>query len=103
MRIISKPMACGKTYEAIKRASEIGATMVCMNKEHCYRVVEMAEKMGCKIPFPITFSELKCHSYYGKGIKTIIIDDADLLLQSLCPDVEIDTITLTGGSSTNVK
>lgn len=93
MQIICMPQAGGKTHEAIKISAETWSYIVCLNKEEGYRVFHQAKNMGFDIPYPITFDEFINGRYSAQGIRGFIIDNADMLLQSLTP-VRIKAITL---------
>lgn len=77
----------GKTTELIKISAENGYYIVCHQKQECQRISKQAERMGLKIPFPITFSEFVDKDYHSPGIKGFLIDNADMLIEymSLAP------------------
>jgi len=96
MKIIIKPRGMGKTTELIKQSSKEWKYIVCHSHKEATRIQEQARRINVEIPLPITYQEFLEKQYYGKGIKGFIIDNADMLLQSLSP-VKIDIITLTDG------
>lgn len=96
MEIIKLPRGAGKTWRLIKWSADSGAYIVCPDRKRARRIFSEAQKMCYNIPFPITATELFHHEYYAKGVKKVLIDDADDVLQMLCPDLIIEGITLTG-------
>lgn len=93
MEIIYMGRRCGKTTRAIKAAAEHFAYIVCMNMDNCTAVFNQAKEMGLDIPFPITMREFVSGEYAGKGVKGFVIDNADMLLQSISK-VPIRAITI---------
>lgn len=90
-----KPRQQGKTYDLIKMASEQWLYIVCMNLDDVKRISDMALSMGCSIPQPITFRDfLDSRKDKRNGIKGYLIDNADMLLQSLAV-VPIVAVTMT--------
>ncbi len=93
MKVILRARQQGKTTEIIKRSHETGGYIVCRTVEEAHKIQEQAVKLGYKIPLPITVGEFINKEYYGKGIKSFLIDNADYLLQSLT-DVRITDISI---------
>lgn len=95
MDVICRGRRCGKTVEAIKLAAKAQHTIVCHSAYEVKRVQEVAERLGYKIPQPITFDDFK----NGSEIKTVasgyVIDNADMLLQSMAGSRPIRAITFT--------
>ncbi len=87
----------GKTRELLKRSSENGFYIVCSSKNEAEKISRIAQERGLKIPFPITHDEFKAQRFCGRGIKGFLIDNADMLLQSMGGGVEVGAITMTGG------
>ena len=82
MNIIITKRGGGKTTLLIDESSRTQATIVCCNMREAQKVQELAEKMGCTIPTPITYSSFKLESYRGSDITGFLIDNADMFVQS---------------------
>jgi hypothetical protein len=93
MQIICRGRCNGKTIEAIKISAEKGCYIICHSQKECTRIFHLAKEMGLDIPFPITFDEFKGGRYYAGGVKGFIVDNAEILLQSMSP-VPIRAITV---------
>lgn len=91
--VIRKPRE-GKTTELIKRCAEHGGYIVSATQMRAKETFRMANEMGYKIPFPITFYELLKGEYNAKGIKRIYIDDAHEIFKEIARGIEIDSITI---------
>lgn len=94
MKIIFKPLRTGKTTELIRLSEEKGFYIVCFNRQEALRVASNAKYHGFKIPFPMTYDDLLEKRYYGKGIKGILIDNADIFLDYIAGDLQLGAITL---------
>lgn len=64
MKIICGKRQSGKTVEAIKLAAKTGSYMACSSQRECYRVAELARKLGYEIPF-LFFSRRLYLSVWG--------------------------------------
>lgn len=91
---IIKPRRMGKSLELIKRAEETNAYIVVTTRRDALNLMQLAEKHGHKILFPVTFDEAINGKFIGSFIKHILIDDADMMLQMLFRYTEIDAITM---------
>lgn len=83
MKVIIGERATGKTTELIKEAADTGYYIVCNSPRDCYRIQDQAKQMGLNIPFPITHQEFVDQRFYGKGVKGVLIDDVERLLQTI--------------------
>lgn len=97
MKKIIDKIRSGKTTQLIKMSAETGAYIVCLSMEDAARIQRQSQQMNLKIPFPITFDEFVSRKYYGAGVKGFLIDNADMLLQSMS-NVPVLAITM---STTN--
>lgn len=88
----------GKTTEAIRRAAEDFAYIVCADRQRVRQVQRRAEELGLDIPFPLTFAEFTGHHFYGKGIGGFVIDDVQELIQYLAGEVPVRLVTGTGNA-----
>ncbi len=94
MELIIESQRGGKTTKLIDKSAETGAYIVCHNMQEADRVFSAALKMGKNIPHPISADEFLKGQYYAKGVKSLLIDNADLFIQSISK-VPIDAISLT--------
>lgn len=94
MRIIVGAAASGKTTDLIRISAETGYYIVTYSHEAAYKTAQMARGMGLDIPFPLSFGEFLRKEYFAKGVKGFLIDNVDMLLESLT-SVPIGAITLT--------
>lgn len=97
MRIISRPRGAGKTTDLIKRSAASWLYIVTFNHQEACRIRDQAEKMGLNIPFPLTIDEWINGEYDGHGVKGLLLDNAEKLLQYISR-VPIEAITMTGPS-----
>lgn len=95
-KIIKKPCG-GKTTELIKKSAETGMYIVTANRQMVNHTAKMAADMGLNIPYPIAFQDFldaRENIIRSSFIDKVLIDDADLCLQSIFGRIEIDTITM---------
>jgi len=95
-KIIKKPCS-GKTTELIKKSAETGMYIVTANRVMVDHTAKMAADMGLKIPYPIAFQDFlneRKEIIKSSFIDKVLIDDADMCLQSIFGRIEIDTITM---------
>lgn len=95
MEIILKSRGAGKTTDLIRKSAKSKAYIICFSQDEAHNIVHLANNMGLKIPFPISYREFLNEQYYAKGIKSFLIDNADGLLQFIAKNVRIEAITLT--------
>lgn len=95
MDIIVKGRGQGKTEDLITKASAGWLHIVCINREETLRIQNRARERNLEIPFPLTFGELINGAFHAGGCRGFLIDNADILLQSLCKRVPIDSVTMT--------
>ncbi len=87
------PRGKGKTIKLIKKSSETGDCIVCCSIEEASKIHLKSLDMRLNIQFPITYNEFIKKHYYGSRISGFLIDNADMLLQSLS-NVPINIITV---------
>ncbi len=92
MKIIYTKRAEGKTTKLIQMSAESGYYIVCHPKtvEH---VMRQAHKLDLKIPNPLNYDEFINKRYRGTGIKGLLVDDVDLLVQHMS-SIQVHAITL---------
>jgi len=95
MEVIYSEKGTGKTTKLIELSASTNGYIVCKDHNEAYRVVFEANKLGKKIPFPLTYSEFFNSQFCGKNIECFYIDNADLFLSHLSNGVPIKTITIT--------
>lgn len=96
MNIIYNGRRKGKTTELIKMSAEKNLYILVVNRNRQREVFELARDLNLNIPFPITVEEyFTSGKLRGSFINTILIDDADDILQQIFNTVVIDTITIT--------
>ena len=77
----------GKTVDLIKLSAKTGYYIACSSRKEAERVYTEANRLGFKIPFPLTFANLQAKQYLGTGIPGILLDNADLFLQRLYGEI----------------
>jgi hypothetical protein len=81
--IIVRSRQGGKTTELIRRAAESGGYIVCTDQRRAWQIAEHAREMGLNIPFPLTASEWQKRSYHPPGVRGLLFDDLDRIIQSM--------------------
>jgi hypothetical protein len=93
MKILLRPRACGKTYEAVLESSRSGATIVCATDAEKKRIESIARTAGLGIPSPLscqeTFTKLQ-----GRHA-SVIVDNADWVLRMFL-GADVHGITVEG-------
>jgi len=84
-----------KTTKIIRIAAERHGYIVCRDQRAAHDISLMAQEMGLRIVFPITFFNFIKGGYHGRGIKEFYIDDVGDLLASIT-SVPIYAISLSG-------
>ena len=95
MKVITGGRVSGKTYQAIKYASENWLYILVRNRQEATEIFQMANKFGFGIPYPVTVEELKRGDGKGTSLERngIIVDNALSVLQELLP-VRINMATV---------
>ena len=74
----------GKTTQLIKKSANDGSVIVCYSDGVANSLMWEAKNLGIEIPRPISFNSFIEAKYYGQiRPNGLLIDDADLLLQSI--------------------
>lgn len=94
MKIIARPRKAGKTTELILEAEKSYSHIICPDHRAANIIWAQAREIGAVIPQPITWDEFREGRYYGEGIESFMIDDADIILQKMT-SVPIKAITVT--------
>lgn len=96
MNIIYKGRGKGKTTELIKMSAEKNLYILVADRNRQREVFNLARDLNMNILFPITIEEyFKSNKLKNSFVNTILIDDADDILQQIFNTVVIDTITIT--------
>ncbi len=96
MEVILGARRQGKTTRIIRVAAENFSYIICSNRREVLRIANQAREMGLEIPFPITMDEYMDGLFYGRGIKSFVIDNAELILQRFTKNVPIVAISING-------
>jgi hypothetical protein len=75
----------GKTTEMIRLAAEHHAYIVCTDQRRARQIAEQARGMGLSIPFPLTAGEWRERSYHPPGVRGLLFDDLDRIIQGMTP------------------
>jgi hypothetical protein len=96
MKIIAKPIRCGKTYDLIEYASTLKGynLIVCPTQRSVCDVWKIILEKKYNIPQPITYQEFLDKKYNSLHVDSFLIDNIDLFIQSLSR-THISAITLT--------
>ena len=81
--IIVRSRQGGKTTELIRRAAESGGYIVCTDQRRARQIAEQARELGLNIPFPLTAGEWQRRQYHPPGVKGLLFDDLDMIIQGL--------------------
>lgn len=84
----------GKTIFLIRKSAETGDVIVCIDDKSAKIRNDTAQSMGLTIPYPITFRRFISGDYLSKDIKGFLIDDADMLLESISNGIPINAISM---------
>lgn len=100
MNITIGERCSGKTTKLIKRSAYEGVYILVATKHRAQALVQDAERMGLKIPFPITIDEYlrdrdKFKFKYSDVFCGLLIDDADDVLQQVFAGIPIREVTVT--------
>lgn len=86
----------GKTSKLIKISEERNLPIICFSFMERDRISRQAKAMGTAIPHPISINELP--KLQGRGVKEVLVDEADLILNELiCRETgaEVQVLTMT--------
>ena len=81
--IIVRSRQGGKTTELIRRAAETGGYIVCTDQRRARQIVVHAREMGLSIRFPMTAHEWQSHGYHPPGVRGLLFDDLDRIIQGM--------------------
>ena len=83
MIIIRVERRTGKTTKLIKISAETGYYIVTKNTVTAKLIFKQSQQMKLKIPFPLTFREFTEDQYYPLGVKGLLVDNMELLLNDI--------------------
>lgn len=99
MKIVITGRQGGKTLQLLAAAHGKNGYIVCKDKRAVDWTYAQAQDLGLDIRFPITHEDLlDREALRGSCIKSLIIDDADVLIQRLCR-FPVEAIAMTGETS----
>ena len=94
VNVIYKKRGEGKTEEIIKRSDKTGCLIVTVTRKQAKIIRERAKEMGCYNVNVLSYDEFKIRESLYIG-KSILLDDAEYLLQRIFNHQLIDTISIT--------
>lgn len=91
------PRQNGKTSRLIRLSHETGLYIMAPNRMQAANIFQQAEKMGLEIHNPVAVIDYMQTRFAGSYIRRqgLLIDDADAVLQTLMPEIEIKAMTMT--------
>lgn len=78
MKIIRADRGQGKTTKLVKMSNREWKYIVCKDTQRVDVIIDIANKLGLDIPYPITIRELPISQ--GSYIKSVLIDDVEDIL-----------------------
>ena len=81
--IIIRSRQGGKTTELIRRSAETFGYIVCTDHRRARQIAQQAQGMGLNIPFPLTAAEWQNRGYHPPGVRGLLFDDLDAIIQSM--------------------
>lgn len=87
--IIIRGRQGGKTTEMIRLAAEHQSYIVCPDRIRARQIWERAKDMGLTIPFPLTADEWQKHAYHPPGVRGLLFDDLDQIIQKMSGTVPV--------------
>ena len=81
MIVIQRKRGRGRTTKLVELALQTGAYLVILSQNEISRIRRTFER----VPKMITFNEFRNRDYFAKGINGFVIDNVDILLQSITP------------------
>lgn len=79
VKIIRADRGQGKTTKLVKMSNKEWKHIVCKDTQRVDVIVDVANKLGLDIPYPITIRELPISQ--GSYVKSVLIDDIEDILQ----------------------
>ena len=83
MKLIVRGRQGGKTTEMIRLAAETQAYILCTDHQRARQIAVQAQEMGLSIPFPLTASEWQERRYHPPGVRGLMFDDLDRIIQGM--------------------
>lgn len=97
MVIVRGPKQSGKTTELIRMAAEHSAYLVVFGHDQAYQATQKAKEMGLDIHFPLTYKEFISGAFDQRGVRGVVIDNVDMLVQYMAGRVPVAAISMTEG------
>lgn len=84
----------GRTKQCVEHSAATGAYIIVRDRRRAHQCVVLAESLGLDIPFPITYEEfLQGRKHFGRGVRSLAIDDLDEFVWYLAGDIPVDLVT----------
>lgn len=84
----------GKTRKLIIEAFKNGSHIVCSTMNEAEQIKRDARELGYDIKDPITFNDFIARKFFGKGIRSLCIDNVDTLLRYMCQGLKLQAFSL---------
>ena len=97
MKVVIGGKGSGKTTVLIELSTRTGYYIVC-RRAMIDTIMNMAREIDVQIPVPLSYSEFVDRQYYPLGVKGLLIDDADALLEYIST-VPVQAISVTSDVS----
>ena len=82
MKLIVRGRGQGKTARLIYASEVTGIPIATFSKKNIEYIKDMAKRMGCDIPEPVTYHDLASNNYLGSTkYESVLADDVDSILQ----------------------
>jgi len=94
MIIICSPRASGKTTKLLKIAQENRSYIVCRDRNEVSRLWGMILEREIDLPMPITMDELITGQFHPAGVKSIVVDNAEVVIEKLARGAQVKAISI---------
>lgn len=82
MKLIVRGRGQGKTARLIYTSEVTGIPIATFSKKNIEYIKDMAERMGCDIPEPVTYHDLASNCHLGSTrYDNVLADDVDSVIQ----------------------
>jgi hypothetical protein len=95
MKIFAKGRGEGKTHELIEMSHNTNNCIVVHSKSEVDRISKYAKNKGLNIPEPMTYRDILNGKYVGTKPEGLLIDNVEIFIKNICPDLNIEAISLT--------
>lgn len=97
MKIINAERGTGKTIKLIKKSAQTGYPILVATKNSIRYIQEKALALNVIIPMPICVGDLYTNHITGKGIRNVLVDEMDWVLDKLLQhyNLSVEEATIT--------